>query len=160
MAVTISEYERALRAAFPSAEVPGELRAMALPISGRLLRSSTPEMLVEKLKAVLPADAALYDLDGHVLRMKGAYFSYGSDCWLLVLHSEAWLAIPEGGSFPLLTPLFMGEPQPDAKLPDMRVIGDLHPEMGCELAVNKRTHSISFSRESEDSVTIVVRPKQ
>jgi hypothetical protein len=79
----------------------GGCHGKAVIVNGNDLFGLSPDCLVEMLAQVIPRDAAVWDLDGQVLRMRSGYGSmaYGCDDYAILFLHESFSLVPEGGSF-------------------------------------------------------------
>jgi hypothetical protein len=140
-------------------------------LSGAMLRTNTIKQVIGELEAVLPKDAAIWELDGQVFRTPIGPSGYARDATAVLFLSGEWPMVPEGGYFPeytirmhsdvLLPVEYKGEVPEGVTLLHRtgHLINSVHTVH--EFVIDKRTHVVEIPRvlETEHTVTIVVTPR-
>lgn len=170
---SLKEFDNELLKAFPleTDEMWHETRgAMALPITGQLLRTTSALDIIQAIQSALPPDARLYNgMDGAISRLRTGNYNTSAifDEVFFAVTSKDFPLIEQGQSFVPMRPIFYGEKPPEYRTEEemlsMVQVHTIYPSRFDvhEFVIDKNTHTLEIprDRETEDRIVIVVKPK-
>lgn len=134
----------------------------SIPLSMDFFRLVTMDQVIADLKAVLPPDARILNVDGERLRMSTRSASgWGArvgNCFYLLVSSAEWDALAPGEFYPEmdiwhLSPGEMKREEDDVPLAAIAI----HGRTDYEITIDKKKHEVIYENEDEGRLKIVLR---